>query len=231
MWCAPAFPKCAAAGRKAGGGRLSSLADLAEVAVALKQTAQQQEAERQAAAAAQRQREAEANLFRDAIGAVEPVKAAAKRAPLTPPKPAPLPLQTQRAEQAIMAAALSDEFDPDNLFEADGEMSFRRPALGIDVLRKLRRGEWVVQAEIDLHGMRREEARDALAVFLKQTVRRGLRCVRVVHGKGLGSPGKQPVLKGKVRSWLVQKEEVLAFVEAREMDGGAGAVLVLLQGG
>jgi DNA-nicking Smr family endonuclease len=80
-----------------------------------------------------------------------------------------------------------------------------------------------------LHGFRTEDAREALASFLREAVRQGLRCVRVVHGKGLGSPGKTPVLKGKVHSWLVQKDEVLAFVQARGDEGGAGAVVVLLR--
>jgi DNA-nicking Smr family endonuclease len=110
-------------------------------------------------------------------------------------------------------------------------MSFRRPGIGIDVARKLRRGHWSIQSEIDLHGLRRDDAREALSAFLRDAVTRGVRCVRVVHGKGLGSPGKTPVLKGKVHGWLVQKNEVLAFVQARADEGGAGAVVVLLKPG
>ncbi len=79
--------------------------------------------------------------------------------------------------------------------------------------------------------MRRDEAREALAEFIRESVKRGLRCLRVIHGKGLGSIGREPVLKGKVRAWLVQKYEVIAFCQARPHDGGAGAVLVLLQPG
>jgi len=110
-------------------------------------------------------------------------------------------------------------------------MSFRRPGIGIDVARKLRRGHWSIQREIDLHGLRTDDAREALGAFLRDAVRQGLRCVRVVHGKGLGSPGKTPVLKGKVHGWLVQKNEVLAYVQARGDEGGAGAVVVLLKPG
>ncbi|MBU6488443.1 MAG: Smr/MutS family protein, partial [Burkholderiales bacterium] len=106
-----------------------------------------------------------------------------------------------------------------------------RPEIGHEVVRKLRRGHWIVQAQLDLHGMRREQAREALAEFIRESVKRGHRCVRVIHGKGLGSVGKEPVLKGKVRAWLVQKAEVIAFCQARAHDGGAGAVLVLLQPG
>jgi DNA-nicking Smr family endonuclease len=84
---------------------------------------------------------------------------------------------------------------------------------------------------VDLHGLRSEEARDTLAQFVRDAVRMGWRCVRIVHGKGLGSPGKQPVLKSKVQRWLVQKNEVQAFVQAPPVQGGAGALLVLLKGG
>ena len=110
-------------------------------------------------------------------------------------------------------------------------MSFRRPGIGTDVTRKLRKGEWSIQGEIDLHGLRREDAREALAGFIRESHRKGWRCVRVVHGKGLGSPGKTPVLKGKVQGWLIQKNEVLAFVQARADEGGAGALVVLLKPG
>jgi DNA-nicking Smr family endonuclease len=97
------------------------------------------------------------------------------------------------------------------------------------VLRKLRRGHWVVQDALDLHGLNREEARLSLAQFLGACLKRGLRCVRIVHGKGLRSPGKEPVLKGKVQLWLARREEVLAFCEAPANQGGSGAMLVLLR--
>jgi DNA-nicking Smr family endonuclease len=138
-------------------------------------------------------------------------------------------VQRQLDDQRVLRESISDEFDASTLLDVDDAMSFRRPGIGTDVTRKLRRGDWSIQAEIDLHGMRREEAREALSEFLRDAYRQGLRCVRVVHGKGLGSPGKAPVLKGKVHSWLVQKNEVLAFVQARADEGGAGAVVVLLK--
>jgi len=97
------------------------------------------------------------------------------------------------------------------------------------VTRKLRQGHWSIQREIDLHGLRREDAREALSAFIRESHRQGVRCVRVVHGKGLGSPGRTPVLKAKVQGWLVQKKEVLAFVQARGDEGGAGALVVLLK--
>ena len=96
-------------------------------------------------------------------------------------------------------------------------------------MRKLRRGVWATQAQLDLHGLRRDEARERLGAFLREAARAGFRCVRVIHGKGNGSPGREPVLKAKVKSWLVQKEEVIAFVQARASDGGNGALMVLLR--
>jgi DNA-nicking Smr family endonuclease len=144
---------------------------------------------------------------------------------------APVAVQRQLDDQRVLKESISDEFDTTTLLEVDEALSFRRPGIGIDVARKLRRGEWTIQSEIDLHGLRTDDAREALASFLREAVRQGHRCVRVVHGKGLGSPGKTPVLKGKVHSWLVQKNEVLAFVQARGDEGGAGAVVVLLKPG
>ena len=178
-------------------------------------------------AEAQRRADAERNLFQRAAGKVERLPQHGRVH--HPPEPvAPIPAQRQLDDQRVMHESISDEFDASTLLEVDDALSFRRPGVGIDVARKLRRGHWSIQSEIDLHGLRREDAREALAAFLREAVRQGLRCVRVVHGKGLGSPGKTPVLKGKVHSWLVQKSEVLAFVQARGDEGGAGAVVVLL---
>jgi DNA-nicking Smr family endonuclease len=130
-----------------------------------------------------------------------------------------------------MREALSDEFDAETLLHTDEHLSFRRPGMGADVVRKLRAGTWSIQRQIDLHGLRRDDARDALGQFIREAHKDGIRCLRVVHGKGLGSPGKAPVLKGRVHSWLVQKSEVMAFVQARPVDGGAGALVVLLRPG
>ncbi|TWO73437.1 DNA mismatch repair protein MutS [Caenimonas sedimenti] len=175
-----------------------------------------------------RRLEAERSLFERAAGKVARLPAHGRVHHLPEP-PAPIPVQRQLDDQRVLKEAISDEFDASTLLEVDDALSFRRPGIGIDVARKLRRGHWSIQSEIDLHGLRREEAREALAEFLRNAVRDGLRCVRVVHGKGLGSPGKTPVLKGKVHSWLIQKEQVLAFVQARGDEGGAGAVVVLLK--
>ena len=114
--------------------------------------------------------------------------------------------------------------------ELESEQTFLRRGLGTDILTKLRRGHWSVQAELDLHGMITHEAHDALADFLFRARQQGLRCVRVIHGKGLTSPNREPVLKGKVRRWLAHWDDVLAYVEAPRHAGGGGAVLVLLRG-
>ena len=125
--------------------------------------------------------------------------------------------------------SISDDFDVCTLLDTDDQLSYRRPGIGVDLTQRLRAGHWSIQRQLDLHGLRIDEAREALGQFIRQVHKAGLRCVRVVHGKGLGSPGKNPVLKSRVQRWLVQKSEVLAFVQARPMDGGAGALVVLLQ--
>lgn len=214
--------------RPQAGARAAGLSDLAALRDALKQSAAERERERIAAAKAAREAALDADLFRREVGEVAPIAAAARAVHQRMPPPA-LPLQTRRDEQAVLSEAISDEFDPEILLDTDESLFYCRRGISHEVVRKLRRGHWIVQAQLDLHGMRREEAREALADFIRETVKRGLRCVRVIHGKGLGSVGKEPVLKGKVRAWLVQKAEVIAFCQARAHDGGAGAVLVLLQ--
>ena len=177
---------------------------------------------------AQRKASAEKNLFVRAAGAVKPLREQ-QRVQLAPEQPPPIPFQAQLDEQRVLQEAISDEFDAGTLLDVDDTLSFRRPGIGVDVTRKLRKGQWTIQRELDLHGFRREDAREALAAFVREAHKQGVRCVRVVHGKGLGSPGKTPVLKGKVQSWLIQKNEVLAFVQARADEGGAGALVVLLK--
>ncbi len=167
-------------------------------------------------------------LFERAVGPVQRLPHHGRHmAPNLPPLP--VPQQRQRDEQAVMLEALSDEFDAETLLFTDEHLSFRRPGVGPEVVRKLRQGDWSIQAQLDLHGLRTDEARHTLSTFVREAHRHGLRCVRVVHGKGLGSPGKTPVLKGRVHSWLVQKNEVMAFVQARPAEGGAGALVVLLR--
>ena len=186
-------------------------------------------AEAKAAADARRQTEQrERALFSEFVKDVTPL------APSNRVESQPLPVEPvarQRAldEASALAESISDEFDAESLIDTDDTLSWSRDGLGSDVVRRLRRGAWVIQDQLDLHGARRDEARLMVGEFLRDSVKRGLRCVRVVHGKGLGSIDRQPVLKGRVRRWLTQKDEVLAFCQARPQDGGSGAMVVLLR--
>lgn len=212
--------------------KLKSLQDLHAIGKKLAEAREHAALKEKARLEAERKAHAERTLFARAAGEVKPLRehhARHQRVHLAPEQPPPVPVQQRRDEQRVLQEAISDEFDATTLLDIDEALSFRRPGVGIDVTRKLRRGGWSIQGEIDLHGLRRDEAREALAAFLREAGKRGWRCVRVVHGKGLGSPGKTPVLKGKVQSWLMQKDEVLAFVQARADEGGAGAVVVLLR--
>jgi DNA-nicking Smr family endonuclease len=189
--------------------------------------------EREAAEAHRRAEEERARLelehrqFEIAVGKVEPLKASA-RADVRPPPASPRPRQRELDEQRALAEALSDEVDVESLLLTDDGLGFRRPGIPLDVLARLRRGQWAIQGQLDLHGLRRDEARDALVAFVRQAVQRGHRCLRVVHGKGYGSPGREPVLKSKVQRWLAQRPEVIAFAQASGPQGGAGALIVLL---
>ena len=207
--------------------KAKSLQDLAAIRKQVADAAQaaaQAEAER---LEAQRRAEAERHLFANSVGKVQPI-AAKDRVHHTPKRPAPTRLQQELDDQAALLESMSDEFDVSTLLDVDDQLSFRRPGIGTDVTRKLRKGEWSLQGQLDLHGLRSDEAREAVGQFVRDAKRMGWRCVRVVHGKGLGSPGKEPVLKSKVQRWLVQKQEVIAFVQAKPADGGAGALVVLL---
>jgi DNA-nicking Smr family endonuclease len=123
---------------------------------------------------------------------------------------------------------LSDALDPAEL-ETGEELLYCRPGMQHNVMRKLRRGQYSVEAELDLHGMRVAEARQVLSDFLRHSLDSGIKTIRIIHGKGNGSLNKQPVLKGKVNHWLRQRVEVLAFCSARPVDGGTGAIYVLLK--
>ena len=151
-----------------------------------------------------------------------------RRAVRPRPRPAPVPRQTWRDERAALAESL-DPIAPDQALESGAELAFVRAGYAPAMLRRLRRGHWVVEAHLDLHGMNRAQAAAAVRAFLRDCRTRRLGCVRIVHGKGLGSPNREPVLKGKVYQWLKMRDEVLAFSQAPARDGGAGAVLVLLR--
>ena len=208
--------------------RARSLQDLAALKKAMAEQRAQAEAERQRRIEQERREQAERELFARTVGAVQPL-ATPDRVALKGHPPLPRATQKHRDERAVLIESLSDEFDVSTLLDVDDQMSYRAKGIGTDVTRKLRRGDWSIQGQIDLHGLRSDEAREALGQFIRESVRQGWRCLRVVHGKGLGSPGREPVLKAKVQRWLVQKSEVLAFVQAKPAEGGAGALVVLLR--
>lgn len=193
---------------------------------AARAAAEQRERER-AEQAERRRRQQEEQVFALTVGPVTRI-ADPGLADVSRPRPLPVPVQRLKDEKEALQSALSDEVDVESLLLTDDGLSFRRPGIGPDVLTRLRKGHWAIQRQIDLHGLRRDEAREALAGFLRQTRQQGQRCLRVVHGKGLGSPGREPVLKGKVQRWLAQCDDVIAFAQASGPQGGAGALIVLL---
>jgi len=205
-----------------------SLQDLASIKAKLVADAEKAAALQAAKLEAQRRANAEKNLFVRAVGAVTTLDHA-PRVDLSPMPAPPLAQQQIRDDLNVLRESLSDDFDVSTLLDTDDELSYRSQGIGTDVTQKLRKGHWSLQGQIDLHGLRSDEAREALGQFIRDASKRGWRCVRVVHGKGLGSPGKTPVLKSKVQRWLVQKTEVLAFVQAKGSEGGAGALVVLLK--
>jgi len=144
------------------------------------------------------------------------------------PRPAPVPAQRLRDEQAVLDELARLGLEGDDA-ELEDDSLFLRPGLPRDILRKLRRTHWVIQDQLDLHGLTAEAAALETATFLAECRRRGLRCVRIIHGKGLGSRGREPVLKRRIRKLLMRRDEVLAFVEPHAIDGGGGAVVALLE--
>jgi len=166
-------------------------------------------------------------LFRKATRDVKPLPV---KKVVDKPKPKPRARFTHADNQAVLRESLEPIADP-AMLETGDEISFRRPGIPETLLRKLRRGHFSVDAEIDLHGLTSPQARSALREFLAYEITRGARCVRVIHGKGLGSGPRGPVLKNVVNSWLRRAEVVIAFGSARPIDGGSGAVYVLLRSG
>ena len=168
------------------------------------------------------------HLFRQAVADAAPLSPHGRFLHDIPPPP-PIPRSRLRDEREVILESLQDPERWDEATETGEELSYVRPGLPRLILRRLR-SQWVAQAELDLHGLNRLEAKHELAEFLHECRRRGVRCVRIVHGKGLGSKNREPVLKILVRHWLSQRDEVLAYVQARPADGGGGAVMVLLRG-
>jgi DNA-nicking Smr family endonuclease len=173
--------------------------------------------------------EDDTDLFRKAVKDAKPLKH--ERVVLEPSAPPPIPRQLIRDERQALVDSLSDGYIPAEEMESGEELLYLRDGHSPTILKKLRRGNWVIQGELDLHGMIVDEARLYVASFLADCRRRGVRCVRIIHGKGLGSANREPILKHKLRNWLMQRDEVIAYAQAREVDGGSGAVVVLLKAG
>jgi DNA-nicking Smr family endonuclease len=175
----------------------------------------------------------DAELLREALEGVAPLPHPGKVVHQTP-KPAPVPVQRIADEAQVLADSLSDDSLSDDSvldtsLESGDELVFLRNGLSTQILRKLRRGHWAVQDHIDLHGLRSDAARELLIAFLKEALNDGFRCVRVVHGKGHRSRHQNPVLKKKMAGWLGQRDEVLAYCQAPQADGGSGALVILLK--
>jgi DNA-nicking Smr family endonuclease len=170
----------------------------------------------------------ESALFREAMADVQPLSHD-KILPKVK-KPPPKPLQLERDQHQVLEDMMSSDMYSDDL-ETGEELLFAQDGLHPNTMRKLRRGKIRIEAELDLHRMTSEQARKEVATFLAHCKVRGKRCVRIIHGKGLGSMEKKPVLKGKVDLWLRRHNDVLAYCSARPMDGGTGAVYVLIKRG
>jgi DNA-nicking Smr family endonuclease len=167
-------------------------------------------------------------LFRHVVGGAAPLPDR-NLAVVEKPLPAPHPRQHEEDEAAALRESIDAPLSFQDRLDTGDESVYLHAGVPRRVLAYLRRGRWVIQDELDLHGLTRDEARSALAPFLAQALARGLRCIRLIHGKGLGSPGREPVLKHLSRGWLMQRAEILAFCQARPHDGGEGALLVLLR--
>jgi DNA-nicking Smr family endonuclease len=144
-------------------------------------------------------------------------------------KPSPRPRQRELDEAAAVVESLHGAFEIDDLLTLGEADAFLRPGLPRSVLRDLRRGRWTIRNHVDLHGLNRREAHEEVARFLAESVRAGKRCVRIVHGRGHGSPGREGVLRQLVKNWLSRSQDVLAFCHPPQSDGGEGALWILLR--
>lgn len=218
---------------------MAGLKDFGDLA-GLRETLKEQERVRaiEAAERAAREKKAreDAGVFGGALKGVKKIPESDRYVPpmqaipvrgVTPSKPR----SRQEDDAAVLRESLSDQFDVEGLVEDDPSVAYARPGVGPDVIRKMKKRVWPVQDELDLHGMTRDHAREQVSGFLHRASRRGVRCVRIVHGRGYGSPNGEPVLRAMLHSWLVQmeKDEVVAFCVAGKKDGGHGALIVLLK--
>ena len=210
---------------------ISSFADLKKVSKDLKKQAKAREEERKKQALAAGRSRREAKQFEAAMAemGVRRMKASDK-ADTHRPKAEPIARQNDIEKRQCLEDSLSDGADPLDFLESEDGRLFRRAGVSPDIPRKLYRGEWTIEAHLDLHGLRVDEAREAVVGFLKESRARGYRCLRIVHGKGYGSEGGRSVLKEMVPRWLKQRSEVMAFVQTPPADGDSGALRVLIRG-
>lgn len=166
--------------------------------------------------------------FYAAVDGAIPLRAP-ERVAFEPPKPSPHPRQRELDEAAAITESLYGRFEIDDLLAIGDADSFLRPGLSRSVLRDLRRGRWSIQNHTDLHGLNRHEAHEEVSRFLAESISAGKRCIRIVHGRGYGSPGREGILRPLVKSWLSRRKDVLAFCHAPSCDGGEGALWVLLK--
>lgn len=222
---------------------MAGLKDFASLKDLGKQLKDQGEARAKADAERKKQEKVaahEADIFRNSLGGIERMPeqnryvhqarpAVSTAAAAAAARKGPLTAAEQTADDAaVLRESLSDMFGVEHYLEEDPDLNYTAPGVGPDVMKKMRKGHWQIQDELDMHGMNRDQARDALGVFLTHAQQRGQRCVCVIHGRGFGSRGQEPVLKSMVHSWLVQKG-VVAFCQARSHEGGEGALIVLLK--
>ena len=172
--------------------------------------------------------ESEFDLFKNAVKHARPLESK-DTLQHAPTRPKPIPQQFIRDEKQALVDSLSDGYISPHDIETGEELLYLREGQSPSILSKLRRGFWVIQAQIDLHGLISDEARAYVAAFIADCKKNNIRCVRIVHGKGLGSRNREPILKHKLRNWLMQKDEVIAYAQAKPEDGGSGAVIVLLK--
>ncbi len=168
----------------------------------------------------------DSRLFRQSVGEIDKVDI--NQADISKTKPKPVPEKLLGNSEPIFDQFVDNTLDIDDV-EMGEELSFFRPGVQKQTLRKLRRGQIAIERELDLHGLTVDQALPVLSSFLNNVSQSDQRCVRIIHGKGRGSKNKLPILKNKLNQWLQQHDKVLAFCSARPNDGGTGAVYVLLK--
>jgi DNA-nicking Smr family endonuclease len=170
------------------------------------------------------------DLFWEEVKDVKPLKIKSELidTAIKKPKPRPIAQQLIQDEKNALIDSLSDEYITNGV-ELDEDSSYLRNGHSPDIIKRLKRGYWTIQGSIDLHGMISKEAKDYIVDYVQECKKKKIRCIRIIHGKGYGSKNKEPILKKKVRNWLMQKDEVIAYSEAPRHDGGSGVVIVLLK--